>query len=86
MKVITTMPRYFFTVLDGHKSELKNEGLDLPDKDAAWVEATTACGELLRNLNGSLKPGDHWSMQVKDHAGSELYLLEFRTTSLSNRH
>jgi hypothetical protein len=80
------MPRYFFMVLDGHKSELKNEGLDLPDNDAAWVEATTACGKLLRNLNGSLKPGDHWSMQVKDHAGAELYLLEFRTTSLSNGH
>jgi hypothetical protein len=76
------MPQYFFTVLDGRKSELKNEGLDLPDNDAAWVEATTACGELLRNLNGSLKPGDHWSMLVKDDAGAELYVLEFRTKSL----
>jgi hypothetical protein len=76
------MPQYFFTVLDGRKSELKNEGLDLPDNDAAWVEATTACGELLRNLNGRLKPGDHWSMLVKDDAGAELYVLEFRTKSL----
>ena len=80
------MPRYFFTVLDGHKSELKNEGLDLPDNEASWAEATTACGELLRNLNGSLKPGDHWSMQVKDNAGVELYVLDFRTKSLRNGH
>lgn len=76
------MPRYFFTVLDGHQSKLKNDGLDLPDKQAAWVEATMACGELLRNLDGRLKPGDAWSMQVKDDAGTELYLLEFRTRAL----
>jgi hypothetical protein len=76
------MAQYFFTVLDGHKSSLKNEGLDLPDSGAAWVEATTACGELLRNLNGKLRPGDHWSMQVKDEAGSDLYILEFKTRSL----
>jgi hypothetical protein len=59
---------------------LKNEGLDLPDSEAAWVEATTACGELLRNLNGRLRPGDHWSMHVKDEAGTDLYILEFKTS------
>jgi hypothetical protein len=69
------MPQYFFTVLHGPQ----NEGLDLPNDDAAWVEATTACGELLRDLNGHLKPGEHWSMQVKDENGNDLYLLEFRT-------
>jgi hypothetical protein len=74
-----TMPRYYFTVLDGQQSKLKNEGLDLPDKQSAWVEATTACGELLRDLDGRLNPGDAWSMQVKDDAGAELYLLEFKT-------
>jgi hypothetical protein len=78
----SAMAQYFFTVLDGHKSSLKNEGLDLPDSEAAWVEATTACGELLRNLNGRLRPGDHWSMQVKDEAGTDLYILEFKTRSL----
>ncbi len=76
------MPRYFFTIQDGRKSTLKNDGLDLPDSDAAWIEATTACGELLRNLNGKLRPGDHWSMRVKDEAGTDLYVLEFKTSSL----
>jgi hypothetical protein len=32
-------------------------------------------------LNGQLKPGDHWSMQVKDESGNDLYLLEFKTKS-----
>jgi hypothetical protein len=38
--------------------------------------------ELLRELDGRLKPGDHWSMQVSDDAGTDLYLLEFKTKKL----
>lgn len=73
------MPRYFFRPLNGLNTEMKNEGLDLPDKHAAWAEATTACGELLKDLDGNLKPGDKWQMQVKDDAGRDIYELEFRT-------
>jgi hypothetical protein len=76
------MPRYFFTVLYGDESELKNEGLDLRSNDEAWVEATVACAELLRDLDGRLKPGENWSMQVKDENGRDLYLLEFKTKVL----
>ncbi len=73
------MPRFYFIVTDGSNSQLKNEGLELPDKSAAWVEATSACGELLRELDGRLAPGEHWSMQVKDEDGADVYLLEFKT-------
>ena len=76
------MPRYFFLVTRGDESELNDEGIDLPDGDAAWIEATIACGELLRDLDGSLKPGDHWSMRVKDDSGADIYFLEFKTQKL----
>jgi hypothetical protein len=76
------MPQFYFTILDGKNSQIKNEGLDLRDSQAAWTEATTACGELLRELDGRLRPGDHWSMSVKDESGSDLYLLEFKTQKL----
>jgi hypothetical protein len=47
------MLRYFFTVLHGHKSTLKNEGLDLPDNDAAWGEATTAWSMWVKDEMGT---------------------------------
>jgi hypothetical protein len=75
------MPRYFFRLLNGLNTEMKNEGLDLPDKEAAWSEATTACGELLKDLDGNLRPGDKWQMTVKDESGADIYALEFRTTA-----
>jgi hypothetical protein len=37
------MPQFFFIVVDGKKSQIKDEGLDLPDGHAAWAEATMAC-------------------------------------------
>jgi hypothetical protein len=76
------MPKFYFTVRDGRNSELQNEGIDLPDKNAAWVEATTACGELLRDLDGRLNPGDEWCMRVKDNIGADIFLLEFKTKEM----
>jgi hypothetical protein len=76
------MPRFFFVVVDGRNMEVQNDGLELPDRDAAWVEATTACGELLRDLDGKLAPGDQWCMKVQDAAGADIYLLEFKTRAV----
>ncbi|MET4390898.1 hypothetical protein ABIB73_006684 [Bradyrhizobium sp. F1.4.3] len=76
------MSRFFFVVADDRNMEVQNDGLELPDREAAWVEATTACGELLRDLNGKLKPGDQWSMKVQDATGADIYLLEFKTRAM----
>jgi hypothetical protein len=46
------------------------------------VEATTACGELPRDLDGKLAPGDQWCMKVKDVTGADTYLLEFKTKAV----
>jgi hypothetical protein len=73
------MPRYYFQISHGNGPRALNEGIDLPDKDAAWVEATSACGEIIRDLNGQLKPGDTWRMIVKDQAGREVFLIELST-------
>jgi hypothetical protein len=76
------MPKFHFIVADGRNTAGPNEGLELPDREAAWAEATTASGELLRDLDGRLRPGDQWSMRVQDAFGADIYLLEFKTKSL----
>jgi hypothetical protein len=70
------MPRYYFHVDYGESSKPANEGIELPSQDDAWIEATTACGEIIRDFNGRLRPGDAWSMTVKDDAGTQIYLLD----------
>ena len=63
------MPLYFFNFsrsLAPEPRPFKNEGLELDDNAAAWEEATTDCGEKLREMNGALSPGEGWKMEVTD--------------------
>ena len=78
------MPLYFFNFsspLTSKARPFKNEGLELADHAAAWEEATTACGEKLRELDGSLRPGDGWNMEVTDANGKAIFALRFTTES-----
>jgi hypothetical protein len=76
------MPLYSFNfsrASEPEASSFKNEGLELADNDAAWEEATTACGEKLREMDGSLRPGDGWKMEVTDASGRAIFTLRFTT-------
>jgi hypothetical protein len=78
------MPRYFFNFSSTSAPKphpIENEGLELVDNDAAWEEATTACGEKLREMDGSLRPGDGWKMEVTDAGSKTVFVLRFTTES-----
>jgi hypothetical protein len=76
------MPLYFFKISLEDALVGIGDGIDLQDDEAAWVEATTACGEMLKDIDGALKKGGEWRMEVQDHARRPLYTLrlvcEFR--------
>jgi hypothetical protein len=69
------MPRYFFSTTHGEQHHDHEEGLDLPDDRAAWSEATTACGELLREVDGKLKPNQEWRMDVNNENHELIFRL-----------
>jgi hypothetical protein len=75
------MPRFYFEVSRGETLKDKNDGIDLPAAHAAFIEATNACGEIIRDLDGQLKPGETCKMIVRDAEG-DLYSLEFITKQL----
>ncbi|MCS3892085.1 hypothetical protein M2171_001218 [Bradyrhizobium japonicum USDA 38] len=68
------MPKYFFHVHHGH-TELDEEGEELPDKHAAWREATVTAGQILQGLDGKLRPQEDWTMEVVDEFQNPLYTL-----------
>jgi hypothetical protein len=78
------MPLYFFNFSRAPESKsppFKNEGLEFVDDAAAWAEATTACGEKLREMDDTLRPGGGWKMEVTDAAGKAIFVLRFTTES-----
>jgi hypothetical protein len=48
------MPRYFFHVYH-EQPEIDQEGEELPDKHAAWKEATVMAGQTLQSLRWQTK-------------------------------
>jgi hypothetical protein len=72
------MPKYFFNVQYGDDSYVDEVGEDLPDNVAAWHEATVSAGQSIKDLDGRLKPGTHWRMDVLNEAGHAIYAIEVR--------
>lgn len=71
------MPHYSFTITHGQEIIDPRYPLEFADDEAAWIEATKACGEMLRDLDGDLKAGPEWRMEVKRETGEVLYRLRF---------
>jgi hypothetical protein len=68
------MPRYFFHVYHD-RAEPDDEGEELPDKHAAWKEATITAGQILQGLDDSLTPAREWRMEVTDEFQNPLFVL-----------
>ena len=68
------MPRYFFNVYHD-RAELDEEGEELPDMQAAWREATMTAGQIIQDLDGKLRPGKDWRLEVTDEFANPLYVI-----------
>ena len=68
------MPRYFFHI-HHERSHLDQEGEELPDRHAAWHEATIMAGQSLQSIDGQLQPGREWRMEVADEFQNVLFVL-----------
>jgi hypothetical protein len=68
------MPLYFFNVQNGIETP-DHVGTELPDKHAAWAEATKSCGDLIRNIDGDLRAGREWRMEVTVEFANPIYVI-----------
>lgn len=73
------MPRYFFHVEDG-RSFPDLDGVELPDLDAARIEAVRLLGGMLRDEAETFWQGDDWRMSVADAGGMALFTIDFMAT------
>jgi hypothetical protein len=69
------MPRYFFHIYHD-TSQPDFVGEELPDQHAAWKEATVTAGQMIQNIDGRLKAGHDWKMEVTDEFANVLYVIQ----------
>jgi hypothetical protein len=54
----------------------------LKNDHAAWEEATSYAGELLKDVDGNLMPGQEWRPVVSDVDRRELYVIHVRSQKM----
>lgn len=70
------MPRYYFNIRHNelHQDE---EGSEHATQHDAWIEATEACGQMMRDLDGALEIGPEWRMEVTNERREIVFVLKF---------
>jgi hypothetical protein len=57
------MSLFYFNLRDGTDGIQNSDGIDLPDRDAAYWEAEQIADELMRNTKRRPR---HWQLQIRD--------------------
>jgi hypothetical protein len=70
------MPRFHFHVHDGC-SALDTEGTELPDPQAARLEAIRIAGDILKHDAHRIALGEDWRIEVTDDTGLILFQMTF---------
>jgi hypothetical protein len=69
-------------VLHDNFPSLNEVGEELPNDEAAWREATTTAGEIFKNVDGKMRPGQEWELDVTDQNRNPLFLIHITTKRL----
>ena len=48
---------------------------DLTDKNAAWAEMTSVCGDLVGSISRNLKQNAEWQMELLDESKKPLFRI-----------
>jgi hypothetical protein len=72
------MPKYFFNV-NNTRPVTDDEGEELPNKEAAWHEATAIAGEIFKDMADRFSPGQEWCLEVADERRKPLYNIRINS-------
>ena len=76
------MPLYFFSIRNGNYSGVSDQGTDFADRDAAWKELTSVCGEMVGGISRKLKENAEWEMQLLDETRKPVFRIRLVAETL----
>jgi hypothetical protein len=57
---------------------IDHDGEEFADKFAAWAEATRMAGEIIKDIDGRLRPGHDWKLEVEDEFKNVIWALHVK--------
>jgi hypothetical protein len=76
------MPQYFFRIRDGQYSDVSDHGAELSDRDAAWKELTSVCGDMVSGISRKLEENAEWQMELLDESKKPVFRIRLVAESL----
>ena len=74
---------YCFRISNGRFSGAADVGSEFESREAAWVEMTKVCANLLGGVSRCLKPNAEWHMELLDEAKTPVFRIRLVAESLS---
>ena len=79
----STMPLYFFRISHGRYSGASDQGAEFESREAAWVEMTRICSDLLGGISRGLKQNSDWHMELLDEVKKPVFRIRLVAESLA---
>jgi hypothetical protein len=76
------MSQYFFRISHGCYSGAPDEGSEFESREAAWVEMTKVCSNLVGSISRNLIPNAEWQMELLDEARQPVFRIRLVSESL----
>jgi hypothetical protein len=69
------MSLYFFRISHGGYSGASDQGSEFASREAAWIEMTKVCGNLLGSISRTLKQNAERQMELLDEANKPVFRI-----------
>jgi len=76
------MPLYFFRIENGLYSGTSDHGAELADRNAAWTELTSVCGDVAGSISRKLRQNSQGEMERRDESKKPLFRIRIVAESL----
>jgi hypothetical protein len=76
------MPQFFFRIPNGQYAGSSDCGAEFADRDAAWKELTSVCGDMVGGISRKLKENDEWQMELLDASKKPVFRIRLIAETL----
>jgi hypothetical protein len=80
---VSIMPLYFFRIRNGRYSGASEQGIELPDHNAAWQELTSSCADMVGGICRKLGQDTQWEMELLDELRQPVFRICLVADSLA---